>query len=189
VRYIPDWERLADALKRVMETGTSEEEAKTDLCRAVADRKIHVRASIRSGVFSNGNVRVPPHLRPEDLDWTQSRPFGPWWIGPKLGQHYWWDPQKRSLDLIELSTSDVITILCGAGTVVATVRQETAAIMVLASHFKSNPQTTRAEAADWCREHGYNLGKRAFDRVWAEARERAGLERIAAPGRKGKSPR
>src|SRR5262245_7927436 len=94
-----------------METGTSEEEAKTDLCRAVADRKIHVRASIRSDVFSNGNVSVPPHLRPEDLDWTQSRPFGPWWIGPKLGQHYVWDRQKRSLDLIELSTSDVITIL------------------------------------------------------------------------------
>ena len=155
----------------------------------MADQKIHVRASIRGDVFSNGNVSVPPHLRPEDLDWTQSRPFGPWWTRPKLGQHYFWDPQKGSLDLIELSTSDVIKILCGAGTVVATVRQETAASIALASHLKSNPQTTRAEAADWCREQGYNLGKRAFDRVWPQARERAGLERIAAPGRKGKSLR
>src|SRR5262245_61204215 len=131
-----------------METGTSEEEAKTDLCRAVADRKIDVRVSIRDDVFSNGNVRVLPHLRPEDLDWTQARPLGPWSIGPKLGQHYLWDQQKRSLDLIELSTSDVMKVLCGAGTVVATVRQETAAITALASHLKSN-QTTRADAADW----------------------------------------
>src|SRR5262245_38829540 len=100
-----------------MEAGTGDEEAKTDLCRAVADRQIHVRASIRGKVFSNGNVGVPPHLRPEDLDWTQSRPLGSWWIGPKLGQHYFLDWEKRSLDLIELSTSDVMKILCGAGTV------------------------------------------------------------------------
>jgi len=68
-------------------------------------------------------------------------------------------------------------------------RDESAAIKALASYLKSNPQMRRVEAVDWCHEHGYNSGTRAFDRVWPEARERAGLERIAPPGRKRKSPR
>ena len=38
--YTPDWEPLADALKRIVAAGSDEEEAKNDLCRAVADRKI-----------------------------------------------------------------------------------------------------------------------------------------------------
>jgi len=179
-----------------METGASEEEAKTDLCRAVADGKIHVRVRIARSdrLFRNGNVGVPPHLKPGDLDWVQSRPFARWPIGPKLGEHYSWISgwENRPLDLIELWTAVVIEILCSGGVEgksSTTARHETAAIKALAPHLKSNPQTTRAEAADWCREHGYNLGKRPFDRVWPQARERAGLERIAAPGRKGKSPR
>jgi len=198
VAYIPDWEPLGDALKRVMETGASEEEAKTDLCRAVADGKIHVRVRIAGSdrLFRNGNVGVPPHLKPGDLDWVQSRPFARWPIGPKLGEHYSWISgwENRPLDLIELWTADVIEILCSGGVEEkssTTARHETAAIKALASHLKSNPQMkiTRVEAADWCHEHGYNLGTRAFNRVWAEARERAGLERIAPPGRKRKSPR
>jgi hypothetical protein len=121
--YTPDWEPLADALKRVMATGGSEDEAKTDLCRAVADGKIDVRVTIsatdfemRGQVFSDGNVDVPPHLSPGDLDWVRSRPFGQWKIGPRLIQHYTWlgGRENRPLDLIELSTADVMNVLCNA---------------------------------------------------------------------------
>lgn len=118
--YTPDWEAIADALKRVMATGTTEDEAKTDLCRALADRKIDIRVRIAASgygrqrqVFSDGNVGVPPHLSPNDVDWTQSRPLGPWLIGPKLGEHYSWNWENRPLDLIEVSTADVIAVLCG----------------------------------------------------------------------------
>jgi hypothetical protein len=122
VAYTPDWEPLADALSRVIATGASEDEAKTDLCRAVADRKIGVRVAIaasdhgmRGKVFCNGNVGVPPHLGPGDLDWVRSRPLAQWSIGPKLGEHYAWFGgwENRWLDLIELSTGDVMNVLCG----------------------------------------------------------------------------
>jgi hypothetical protein len=123
VAYTPDWEPLADALKRVMMSGVGEDQAKADLCRAVSDRKIDVRVRIAATdyvmggrVFSDGNVGVPPHLKPEDLNWAQSRPFVQWSIGPKLGEHYFWIGgwDKRPLDLIEVSTRDVMSILCNA---------------------------------------------------------------------------
>jgi hypothetical protein len=115
VAYTPDWEPLAHALKRIMKTGASEDEAKIDLCRAVADRKIDVRVRIaatdyamRGRVFSGRNVDVPAHLDPRDFDWVQSRPLAQWSIGPKLGEHYSWisDWENRPLDLIELSTDE-----------------------------------------------------------------------------------
>lgn len=120
--YTPDWEPLADALKRVMATGVSENEAKIGLCHAMADRKINVRVRIaasdygmRGQVFSDGNVRVPPHLMPGDLDWEQSRPIGQWPIGPKPGEHYHWVHgwENWPIDLLELSTVNVTDRLCG----------------------------------------------------------------------------
>jgi hypothetical protein len=203
VAYTPDWEPLADALKRVMATGIDEDEAKADLCRAVADRKIVVRVrtasdyGMRGQVFSDGNVGVPAHLRPGDLDWVQSRPGrAQWSIGPKLGEHYSWISgwENRPLDLIEVSTADVIAILCGGAGAndrsSATAGQETAAINALASHLKSNPQLKRAEAAAWCKASGYNVSDRGFQsRVWPKARAQADLPARALPGRKGKSSR
>jgi hypothetical protein len=121
VTYTQDWEPLADALKRVVATnaGASKDEAKVDLCRALADRKIRIRVRVvaRTGlgaVFSNGNVEVPPHLTAADLDWTASRPFEPWPIGPKLGEHYSWIGgwENKRIDLIEVSTADLIEVLC-----------------------------------------------------------------------------
>jgi len=103
-------------LKRVIAPGVAEDEAKTDVCRAMADGKIAVRVRVATsnhgtggGVYSGGNVGVPPHLGPSDLDWVQSRPLKPWSIGPMPGQHYVWTDgwQDRPIDLIELSTADV----------------------------------------------------------------------------------
>jgi hypothetical protein len=200
VAYTPDWEPLAEALKRVMAAGIKEDEAKTDLCRAMADRKINVRVTIaatdygmRGQVFIGGNVGVPPHLRPGDLDWAQSRPFAQWQIGPQLGEHYSWITGwgNRPLDLIELCTADVIEVLChgaGGGRSLATARDETAAIAALAKHLKSNSELTRAEAAAWCKQSGLRVSERGFQsRVWPKAREQAGLEALAPAGRKKKS--
>ena len=60
--YTPDWLSLADTLQRLVSTGIAEEDAKNNLCRAMADRKIDVRVRIAATgkVFSNGNVGVPP---------------------------------------------------------------------------------------------------------------------------------
>jgi len=99
VAYTPDFEPIADALKRVMAGGMSEDEAKTDLCNAVADRKIDVRVTIATTgqLFWDGNVRVPPHLKPSDLDWVHSRPFAKWPIGPRPGFGATWHRIRSSL--------------------------------------------------------------------------------------------
>jgi hypothetical protein len=68
----------------------------------------------------------------------------------------------------------------------ATVGYETKANKALASHLNANTNLTRAAAAEWCRKSGYKLGKRAFERVWPQARENAGLARIRSPGRRPK---
>ena len=41
--YVPEWERLAEARKRVMAAGLSKGEAERDLCAAMSDGKITVR--------------------------------------------------------------------------------------------------------------------------------------------------
>jgi hypothetical protein len=201
VAYTQDWEPLADALKRVMATGTNEDQAKTDLCHAVADRKIDVRVRIAAndygmrGCFLSGrNVGVPPRLEPDSLDWLESRPLEAWSIGPRPGEHYSWIGgwEKRPIDLIELSTADVVDILCGAGlgdqagrTSTAIAGIESAAIRDLASHLRNNIGLKRAEAAQWCATRGFKLTHRGFqNRVWPKARAEAGLEAKAPPGRK-----
>jgi hypothetical protein len=201
VAYTPDWEPLADALKRVIAAGTSEGEGKIDLCRAVADRKIAIRVRIAANdymkgkVFKRRNIGVPPHLNPDDFDWTHSQPLNPWPIGPAPEQAYSWfeDWKPRPLDLIELWTADVIEVLCGtqSGTVsLATAGVETAATKALATHLKSNPQLSRADAAEWCKTSGYSLSDRGFqNRVWPEARVHAGLPKKGPPGRKRESTR
>jgi hypothetical protein len=199
VAYTPDWESLADALKRVIDAGASEGEGKIDLCRAIADKKIAIRVRIaakdimKGHVFTDRNVGVPPHLIPADFDWTHSQPVNPWSIGPAPGQHYAWieDWKTRPLDLIELSPADVIEILCSgkSGKVYSgTARDEAAAIRALTAELKSNPQLKRDDAAAWCKTSGYKVSERGFQsRVWPKARRQANLPELAPPGRKKKT--
>jgi hypothetical protein len=117
VAYTPDWEQLAAAISRLRAIGVSEEQARLDLCGALADRKLGVRVRVEGGrLFANGNVGVPSHLHPDDFDWKRSRPLSHWLIGPQLGEHYSWQSgwQKHPIDLIEVSTADVLDVLCDA---------------------------------------------------------------------------
>jgi hypothetical protein len=125
VAYVPDFEPLAEALKRVLAASSvKEDEAKRDICHAVADKKIAVQVrvaasdrSVGGHTFKRGNVGVPRHLNPEDFDWLQSRPLKRFSIGPQPGEHYSWIGgwEHRVIDLIELSTADVASVLCDAG--------------------------------------------------------------------------
>jgi hypothetical protein len=199
VAYTPVWEPLADALKRVMATGISEDEAKIDLCRAVADRKIDLRVRIaasddamRGRVFSDGNVGVPPHLAPRELDWVQSRPLNPWWIGPMRGQHYsWLSGENRPIDLIEISVADVGSIFGSPqpeSRSVAITRDETAAAKLVRDILKENPHVARQAAFDKCREKYPALTERGFlQRVWPNGRKLANLSPLAPKGRKRKT--
>jgi hypothetical protein len=50
--YVPEWEQLASALKRVMDAGLSRREAQNDICLALADQKIGVRPSLELVKYS-----------------------------------------------------------------------------------------------------------------------------------------
>jgi|SRR5271165_1162651 len=93
--------------------------------------------------------------------------------------------------LIEIDTETAFSDVKGVDsdatrTMPATVAHETTAIKALGARLKANSDLTRAAAEEWCRKSGHKLGKRAFERVWPQAREAAGLARIGSPGRKRK---
>jgi hypothetical protein len=129
--YVADWEPLAEALKRVMATGANEHQAKADICNAVADRKIAVRVLVDDSERDVGgqtlpvpNIGVPPRLKPEDFDWTRSRPLTAWQTGPtSVVEHYFptWSWRPRKIALIEASTADVTFVLCISTNSIATV--------------------------------------------------------------------
>jgi hypothetical protein len=116
-RYVPDWEPLAVAVERILASSVEEEQARLDLCRAIADGKISIRATVikpnkPERVFSRDNIVVSKHLKPTDIDWVKSSPTKAWWIGPAPGQHYsGWDGGTMWIDFIEVATADVIELL------------------------------------------------------------------------------
>jgi hypothetical protein len=105
VPYTPDWELLADALRRVQAAGVAEDDAKIDLCRAIGDGKIHIRAlmaktapDVGGKTLLHGNVDVPPRLNPADFDWVKSRPLARWNTGSgnfRLGSAEKGSPTER----------------------------------------------------------------------------------------------
>jgi hypothetical protein len=99
--YISTWERLSDAFKRVIATGRSDEQAKKDICGAIADRRIQVRVlADKRGNTSQRYIDLPPLLDPRVFNWQQSR-FLNLWPGILHDDHW-----------IELLRDDVTRVLC-----------------------------------------------------------------------------
>jgi len=130
VAYAPDWEPLASALNRVVAAGATKDQAKRDLCLAIADGKIAARVRLAAkphqpeiALLSGVHIDVPSHLSPKDLDWRHSRPGKPWPLAQILpGESVMMYISRaghlveRTINLIELCTSDVTTVLCVTGT-------------------------------------------------------------------------
>lgn len=70
-----------------------------------------------------------------------------------------------------------------------TVGEETRAAIALAQELEVKPQISKAKAKQFLSDMGLALDGRPFQRVWANARVRAGLPIAARAGRKLKSPR
>jgi hypothetical protein len=121
--YVPQWERLADALKRVVAAGVAEEEAKADICNAIADRNIRVRF-LTSKIWAEGKpggsigfaettcdgseVDIPATLRPADFDWRISRQVDSW---RKRGPDAWTVLYFENVNRMELYAPDVTRVL------------------------------------------------------------------------------
>lgn len=111
--YVPKWQSLAAALQRIVGGGMAEQQAKTELCAALADEEIDIRGVVDQGdphiggmILWDGEVKPPLHLRETDLNWQESMPRHPWWTRPM--RHYpSWDAKPRSLSFMELSTADI----------------------------------------------------------------------------------
>ncbi len=119
--YDPVWQRLPDALAQVVTaTGQTNEEAKIDICRAIADGAIKLRAKLdrhttkgfrtSDTALVGGDFQLPSQLGPSDFDWEQSRPIGAWFLRRERSRvpGYW------DLSWIELSRADVQTVLCAS---------------------------------------------------------------------------
>jgi hypothetical protein len=79
MEHVPEWERLADALKRVVATGIAEGQAQVAICGAISDRSITVRLFVgrieRADIFllEGWEREVPPSRTPRDFDlWQQA---------------------------------------------------------------------------------------------------------------------
>lgn len=122
-RYTGAWESLGDALTQLICAGWTEQGAKVDICKALReaprDRKIDFRVMVSSDEddearwLNSKQVKIPPLLEPSDIDWNHSRPtgewltsFGPSFSNPRIDD----EPERRSIDLIELRTSHVESV-------------------------------------------------------------------------------
>jgi hypothetical protein len=187
--FRPTWLRLNEATAILDERGLASEVAEASLRRAIASGAVvrptriaplrpfadalrfRVHADIRQ---SAGTAwKAQPNLNFQDS--TIEVPSSVW-----EGNELRWQP-------IEVWAEDIDRLWPRApanfGGSAATVGHESAAVKALASHLMAESQLKRQDAAEWLRKAGYNLGTRAFQRIWPEARDRAGLPRIALLGR------
>jgi hypothetical protein len=156
--YIPKWEELKEALARVIGTGIGENDAKRDICNAIADRnvRVRIRCSLQPEWKVSEEVFIPPRLYPEDFWWSESR----WNVAKR--------PHRYELGLlqdlpdglrlweaayIELCREDVTNALCTAlgktpAKADAIARNESGASKIVASkRERLNPKRERARRA------------------------------------------
>jgi hypothetical protein len=118
---VPPWERLSDAIARVMgEAGLSRDEAQTRICRAIADGAVKIRGKLgrhtttgfraSNTVLEERDFHIAPEIKPEHLDWEQSRPVKPWVVRREAFKK----PGHWELEWIELFVADVTNFLCSA---------------------------------------------------------------------------
>ena len=100
--YDPNWLSLLEARERLTARGAAQAEAGAAICLALRDRKVRLQWTLekvtyaRTGAtlsptyireleFKEGNklrLAVPFDLKPEGIDWDNSRPTRPWPYGP-----------------------------------------------------------------------------------------------------------
>ncbi|MGY4615464.1 hypothetical protein ACVWZ4_000691 [Bradyrhizobium sp. USDA 4472] len=113
VTYTSKWETLSAAADRLAKaSGCSQEQARSDVCCALSDGVIALRAKLArhpirlltsTEVICGKQLEIPTDLKPNDIDWQDSRPEKPWCLRdhPRLHHGPWY------LERIELSTADV----------------------------------------------------------------------------------
>jgi hypothetical protein len=114
--YVPAWERLSDAIRRIMAGGRPKELAQADLCQAIADGTVNIRCQLQerrgSGNTSKdvleGKDFQITEIKPEDLDWELSRPLKPWFV--RRGCYS--IPGTWDLAWIKVWSADVTKALC-----------------------------------------------------------------------------
>ena len=115
--YVPPWERLSDAIERLIAAGRSKERAQADLCRAIADGAVKIRSKLRKhttqlttskDILPGTAFQIPSEIKPAGLDWVRSCPRKPWMVsrGSFSAPGYW------ILEWIEVFRADVSNALC-----------------------------------------------------------------------------
>lgn len=118
--YDRAWKRLPEAMTGFMAAANcSEMEAKADICQAIADGAIEIRGKLKrhtskriisQDVLAGTDLHIPPDIKPNELDWDQSRPLKPW---PVRREKYR-IPGIWELEWIELYSADVASVICPA---------------------------------------------------------------------------
>lgn len=111
--YTPQWESLCAATDRLAKaSGCSQEQARSDLCRALSDGVIDIHAKLQrhdirplksTRIVSGKELQTPTDLKPDDIDWPNSRPVKPWFLCDVPRHHH----GPWQLAHIEVSSSDV----------------------------------------------------------------------------------
>jgi len=115
--YVPAWERLPDAIRRIMAGGRPKELAQADLCQAIADGTVNIRCQLKErrgsrntskDVLDGKDFKKPTEIKPEDFDWELSCPLKPWFVRHESYRI----PGDWDLAWIEVRMADVTKALC-----------------------------------------------------------------------------